>query len=413
MSFFPNTISKFDPSNMSAFGTLEASELTPIFQGDWTYGINTQLWNTPVVSGTGAVVDTNIARLRLQSGTAATSYAYITSRKIIRYRAGQGTTVRFTPLFTAYAANSTQLWGVGSVVTAAPYDGYFFGYNSAGTGIGIVHYNAGSPTFIARASWNVDPCLGATGSAFNWNPTLGTPAMIKYPYLGYGDIQFFLQNPGDGRWVLVHVIKYANTLSTVQISIPSMQLMGYVANSGNTSNLTMYCGSVGAFLSGPRQFTSNPRWAADSTSKNISGTNINIITLRNCSSYNGVVNKGMIRLNNISAATTITNQTGIIRFFTGTTAPGGSPSFTAVSGTPASNGDTITSGNSITSYDTAGTYAAGNNYVFNLSFCGSGSMSIDLLPHEIFIAPGEFLMVAGSAAGSLTGNFSLNWSEDI
>ena len=83
MSYFPNTVTKFDPSNMSAFGTLEASELTPIFQGDWTYGINTQLWNTPVVSGGGGVaVDTNLARLRLQSGTSGTSYAYITSRQI-------------------------------------------------------------------------------------------------------------------------------------------------------------------------------------------------------------------------------------------------------------------------------------------------------------------------------------------
>ena len=412
MSYFPNTVTKFDPSNMSAFGTLEASELTPVFQGDWTYGINTQLWNTPVVSGTGAVVDTNLARLRIQSGTSSTSYAYITSRKIIRYRAGQGITIRFTPVFTAWVANSTQLWGAGSIVNNTPYDGYFFGYNSTATSMGITHFNGAVANFTAQANWNVDPCNGSSGSSFNWNPALGTPAMIKYPYLGYGDIQFFLQNPNDGRWILVHVIKYANTSANVEVTIPSLQYIGYVANSGNTTNLTMYSGSVGAFLSGPRQFTSNPRWGTD-VIKIVPAGGINVLTIRNCSSYNGFVNKGMIRINNISVATTVTNQTGTIRFYLGTIIPGGSPSFTTINGTTADNGVTITAGNSIASFDTAGTFANGNNYIYNLSYCGSGSTTSDLINDEIYIAPGEFLTIYGVGSGSITTNVSLNWSEDI
>lgn len=105
MSYFPNIITKFDPSNMSAFGTLESSELTPIFQGDFAYGLNTQLWNAVVVSGTAATIDTNASRLRIQSGTGSAGYAYITSRKIVRYRAGQGTTARFTPLFSTIDKN--------------------------------------------------------------------------------------------------------------------------------------------------------------------------------------------------------------------------------------------------------------------------------------------------------------------
>lgn len=52
----------FNPANQSAFGSLETAELTPIFQGDFVYGLNTQTWNTAVTSGTGATVDTDASQ---------------------------------------------------------------------------------------------------------------------------------------------------------------------------------------------------------------------------------------------------------------------------------------------------------------------------------------------------------------
>lgn len=393
---------------MSAFGTLESSELTPVFQGDFTYGLNTQLWSAAVTSGTGASVDTNASRLRIQSGTGAAGYAYLTSRKIIRYRAGQGITARFTPIFSTPQASSTQLWGVGSVVSNAPYDGFFFGYN--GTTLSIAKYTSGTPTWVAQSSWNGDKVDGSAGTSFTWSPTNGTPAMIKYPYLGFGDIQFFLQNPSDGRWVLVHVIQYANTSASVELSNPSLQFVGFTLNSGNTTNITMYCGSVGVFISGPRTFTSSPRWASD-RQVTVANTETLIMNIRNATSYNTVTNRGAIRLNNISVASSVTNQTAVVRFYVGTV-PGGSPSFAAVSGTTSDGGVTVTAGNSIASVDTAGTkVGTGVSYVFNLSYSGSG-LSVDLTSQELFLAPGEVLSITATGTGSLASNFSVNWSED-
>lgn len=86
-------------AQLSAFGTLETNELTPIFQGDFVHGLNTQLWDSPVVSGTGATIDTDSSRLRIQSGTANNGFAYIQSKRPLRYRAGQGTVVRHTHVF--------------------------------------------------------------------------------------------------------------------------------------------------------------------------------------------------------------------------------------------------------------------------------------------------------------------------
>ena len=478
MSYFKQI--DFNPANQSAFGTLETAELTPIFQGDFIYGLNSQLWaqtytftvtdptvdptngavytvnngtftvlynsgttlvctgtSAPSASGTltkssgtgdatiaysayttasgvvfgsGATVDTDSSRLRLQCGTNSAGYAYIQTRRPVRYRAGQGTNARFTPLFTAGAANNIQVWGMFSISSNTLYDGYGFGYN--GTSFGIVHYIRGTPTWYTRASdWNGDKVDGSAGSTFTWDPTKGTPVMIKYPFLGYGDIFFYVQNPSSGAWILVHTIRYANTLATTQLANPSLRFTGFTLNSGNTTNKTMYCASVGMFVSGTRSYAGNPRWGMDSNKASITTEN-NIISIKNCTTYNGVTNRGLIRLSFLSFGSSAANGIAVIRFKSGVTL-GGTPAFAAVNGTTSNNGDTITSGNSIASYDTAGTTVAGGVYIGGVSVDNPGSMAIDLERYDLFIGPGEILTISGFSTISSSIGVSLNWSEDI
>ena len=410
MSYFANTITKLDPSYSSAFGTLETGELVPVFQGDFVYGLNTQIWNTAVVSG--STIDTNTSRLRIQSGTGSTNYGYITSKKIIRYRAGQGTIARFTPLFTAGVVNNTQLWGVGTMASNVPVDGYFFGYS--GTTYGIAYYNNSSLTWIPQSTWNgtykVD---GSAGSLFTLNPTFGTPVMIKYPFLGYGNVFFFIQNPNDGSWVLAHTIRYANTSITTELSNPTLQFIGYNLNTGNTTNQIMYCGSVGMFISGQRNFIGNPRWAIDANKGGVT-TETSFLNLKNCTTFNGVVNRGTIRLNTLSLAngTTSNNNVCTTMLKIGTTL-GGSPSYTPINGSTADGGVTITSGNSIVSYDTAATTVSGGNYIYNISAGSGGNHSVDLTPFDLYINPGEILTISCKSTTSSTLGISINWSEDI
>lgn len=407
-----NTYTKFDPSNLSAFGTLEVADMTPVIQGDFVYGLNSQLWSTAVTSGAGAAVDTNASRLRIQSGTNSAGYAYITSRRLVRYRAGQGTVARFTPLFTAGVANNTQLWGMGTIASNVPYDGYFFGFN--GAAFSIARYAAGTPTWTAQTAWNGDKCDGTGASGFNYNPAFGTPAMIKYPYLGYGDIEFFLQDSVTGRWILCHTIRYANTTATTQITNPTLQYIGFTLNSGNTTNQIMYCGSIGVFISGMRLFVGNPKWAIDNNKATIT-TETNILTLRNCATYNGVTNRGLIRLNSLSVGGDAGKNTvaaATIRLKINTTL-GGSPSYTTINGTTADNGATITAGNSIASYDVAGTTLSGGTMIFNVTISEPGSSWFDLTPFDLFVAPGEILTISGFSTASATITAAINWTEDI
>lgn len=362
-----------------------------------------------VYSGAGALIDTDTQRLRIQSGTGSAGYAYIVSRRPVRYRAGQGTTVRFTPLFTSGVANNIQLWGMGSIASGAPYDGYFFGYN--GTSFGIAHYVRGSATWTAQGSWNGNKVDGSTGSAFTLDPTKGTPVMIKYPFLGYGDIQFFVQNPTSGAWVLVHIIRYANTTNTTQLSNPTMYFIGFTLNSGNTSNVIMYCASIGAFVSGARAFVSSPKNSVDVVSSAVTSTESCLLNIRNARTMNGMDNRGIIRLTNLSLglkeATVVT-----IRFKVGAII-GGTPSWAAVDGTISNNGLTITSGNSTVSYDSAGTTVAGGRQIHGMSIGASGTVNESLIPFEIFLSPGEQLTISAVATGNSTVGISLSWSEDI
>jgi hypothetical protein len=408
MSYSLKETIQLDPSLASAFGTLETNEMTPLIQLDFVYGVNTQT-GTTAASGTGATADTNGSRLRLQSGTGAAGTASFTSRRIAKYRPGQGITARFTAAFTTGVASSTQIVGVGNAT-----DGYFFGYN--GTTFGILHRVNGSDSvspaaWTAQANWNGDKADGTGASAFNWDKTKGNVCMIKYPYLGYGDIQFFVEDSTSGRFILVHTIRYANTTATVQLTNPNMPFYAQSVNTGATTNQTIYVASVGIFLSGVRSYISSPKWAMNNNKSTVT-TETNILTIRNATTYNGVTNRSLIRINSVSVGSSAANGVVTVRLKIGATL-GGSPSYTTINGTTADSGVTITSGNSIASYDTAGTTVASGTYIFGFSVDNPDSAFIDLLPYEIFIAPTETLTISVESTVSTTASIAINWSEDI
>lgn len=400
MSYFRQI--EFSPEQLSAFGALETGELTPVIQIDFVYGINSQAGVGTTLNS--ATVDTSNNRLRLQTGTNTAGSAVFSTIRPAKYRAGQGMVARFTGAFTTGAANSTQILGAGTST-----DGYFFGYN--GTAYGILHRNNGSDTWIPQASWNGDKLDGTGHSGLVIDPTLGNVYQIKYPYLGYGNILFFVLDPVSAHFTLVHTIRYPNTTTAVQLGNPNLFFYGQAVNSGNNTNLTTYCGSVGFFISGIRSYIAGAKWAADNYKTSISTETV-LFNLRNATTYNTKTNRSLIRLHTLTVGAAGTaNRLGVVRLYTAATI-GGSPSFTPVNGSTADNGVTITSGNSVASVDTAGTTSAGLK-TFNQSFGIPGTGMIDLTPFELFIAPGQTLSVTAFASGSSDIGAGLSWSEDV
>jgi hypothetical protein len=92
-----------------------------------------------------------------------------------------------------------------------------------------------------------------------------------------------------------------------------------------------------------------------------------------------------------------------------------------INGTTADGGVTITSGNSIASADIAGTTASAGTKSFSVQIGAGGgatiddssSISVDLIPYELFIAPTEILTVSAKSSTSADIGVSLNWTEDI
>jgi len=394
----------FDPSLVSSFGDLNTAELSSQVYLDFIYGINSQKGESSVVaSGT---VDTNAGRLRVQTGTNAAGSAIFNSRKPVKYRPGQGTVARFTAAFTTGVASSTQFIGVGSST-----DGYFYGFN--GVTFGILWRNKGVDTWIAQSSWNGDKCDGTGASGQTWNPVFGNVCMIKYPFLGYGNITFWVQDTETSAWILCHTIKYANTTVDTQLGNPNLYFYAQALNTGNASNLIMYTGSVGIFTCGSRGHSSAPKWAADNYKAAITAETA-LLNIKNCTSYNGEVNRGLIRLNSVTFTTSTTTKTaaaGFLRFRVGATL-GGTPAYEPVAGTSADNGITITAGNSVASVDKAATTVADGTLIFSISLSDAGNTILDLTDYEISVGPSETLTLSGFGTSALFMSATTTWTED-
>ena len=161
------------------FGSVHTESLTPIFQTDAVYGINSGQVVTNT-SGSGAVTGTDNL-FTCSTGTTIYSQGVLLGRKRLRYRAGQGVVGRFTALYSAPVANSYAIAGFG---TAS--DGVYFGYgntnNLADTSFGILYVRGG-----VREVKTLTVSTGAT-SASNCTITLNGTA-FTVPLTNASNIQ--------------------------------------------------------------------------------------------------------------------------------------------------------------------------------------------------------------------------------
>lgn len=116
------------------FGSIHTESITPLFQIDGVYGINSGQVET-FTSGSGSITTTD-SSFSLSTGTTINSESSMNSKKRLRYRPGQGVIGRHTAIYTSPVANSYQIVGYGHSE-----DGYFIGYK--GTQFGIIHNERG------------------------------------------------------------------------------------------------------------------------------------------------------------------------------------------------------------------------------------------------------------------------------
>ena len=392
-------------SPLTAFGELSIAENSPIFSGSFEYTVlNTEL-NTNTVLNTGTVTqDSGMAVI----GTGATtgSTAEFKSFHPAKYKAGQGSSTRFTMLLTTPTANTKQYFGIaderGSSAT------YKNGYTIGATGalLEIQRWKNDVLIPVARANWD-DKLDGTGASGITIVETNLNVCEITYQYLGGGMIYFKIENSDTGELVTFHKIKYANLNTSPSTFNPNYRFSMFVDNGSTTSNIVAKSASYAYFVQGKTNNINihQPQFATGKRAKTTVTTEVAIFTIKNKTTYPTSLSKTnfiTIMLERFSSSIDNNGATNIgeIRLVRNATL-GGSPSYAD-----------INASNSCVSIDVAGTTVTGGITILTQYLTGKNdSKQEDLVPYTIFLAPGETITVAGLSPASATINGSLLWKE--
>lgn len=371
----------------SAFGELLVQQLTPQVIIHFPYNLNTDVVNT-VVTGTGTV--THSGQFAVMSSSAAiNSGGSLFSNKFLEYHPGIGALCRFTAIWGAGTAGNTQMAGPGNTT-----DGFFFGYN--GTSFGVMRRSGGSDTWIAQTAWNVDKYDGTGRSSNTLDTTKGNVFQVRFQWLGFGAISFYIENQITGDLDLVHRINYANQNTDTSIHNPSLPFCAGSINTTNNTDISLKIPSIGMFVEGVINNSSHTRNALDNE-KTIS-TETNILTIRNKTTYQSISNAVQIQPDFLSIASDGTKNV-TIRVYINTTL-GGTPSYTDVS-----------TNTSVVDYDTAGTTITGGTLVASMELAKNDSKEILFSEYDFILAPGAIMTFSAVSAANNDVSVGVSWQE--
>jgi len=428
----------------TAYNELSISQLYPLAQIDFVYGINT---SSNIVSNASVTASSSLLNVT-SNGTSATSAAIFYAKKFVKYRAGQGAQARITSLFSQPSSvnGSICVSGTGFAVanTTYPIDFVGFGYGnvSASTSFGILWRRNGNDTFYPQSSWNLDKVDGATKSGMTLNPQALNSWQIQFQYCG--NILFYLENPYTGRFILVHSIPSTLVAPTVpNFQNPTLQLMWY-SNSAATSSNTLSCygASGGHFLEGLRNLT-GPRGALYSApvANLVPGVETTIFGIKNATYFgsnlgNIIPCRSQIHLRSfsISSGGYATGGQGPSAF---TTSPAPATINIRQIRNPASGGPSIwapyngsnvigvTDGSNIFGQSTLSsntsqlTGITGGNIGFDVNVACGSSQNIDLEQYESVAYPGDVLVFTANlqsfaaVTSYVNVSLALTWNEDL
>jgi len=385
-----------DPEMLSAFGSLMVAQEHPDIVLSFHYNINTEA--VVVTTANGGTVAQSNSKAVLQTSANPAGAATMESVGAHRYLPGQGSTVRFTAIFTTGQANSQQEVGLGD-----DDDGFFFGYQ--GATFGIFRRQNGVDDFIAQAAWNgEDPMDGSGPSGQTVDPTKLNVYQIRYQWLGGGAIRFFMERSSTGELLLVHTIPYANLYTVPSVYNPTMPLRAKAINTGNATNLTVQTPSMGVFNEGrPTPASSDVRGSSGNRKTGIGATETSIITLQNKAIFQGKTNRVRVLIDHL-AISQGGNADCNIRMVRNT-ALGGVPAYTDF--------DTNTS---VIAYDVAGTTLTGGREQFRCVQDSSGSNpGINLMPYGIRLNPGDIMTFSAQSqgGGTVSPQIGVAWREEF
>lgn len=377
---------------LDAFGNVAVSNLTARVALAFNYNINTELAVTDA-SGTGSVSHSGQFAV-LSTGASVSSDATLSSIRVIDYYPGTGAKAVFTGTFDAGAEGSEQWIGVGDYDA----DGFFFVRKDLEFGIDRV--SGGVHHFVPQTDWNRDKAdgLGVLPLMSTWE--LGNVFQVRYQWLGFGAIKFYVENPSNGAFILVHLVEYANTATVTSVNNPSFPLHAGVRNTTNAADIVLQVPSMGGYLEG-EHFDTGPLFSTDNQKTGVGSTFTNIFTVRSKTTYQGVVNRIHATALELSADSDGTKAVTVKLIKNATL--GGVPSYADVS-----------TNTSVMEVDTAGTTVTGGTALKTFRLSKNESKDIDISSLDIEFLAGNTLTVAmATDSGTSDCGAAFTWRESL
>ena len=256
--------------------------------------------------------------------------------------------------------------------------------------------------FVAQTAWNHDRMLFSTDpgnslSGMTLDQTKGNVFQIRYQWLGFGLLSWFVENEDTGKLVLVHHVHYANTFTIPSVNNPTLPLFGIVENGTSTASTVVQIGSMGGFIEGRNEVSGVPHSFGTQTAS-ISGGEIPIFTLHSHDIYQGKV-----------------NRVGVDMLFGSVSVDGTKPVIVRVRKNPILVGASFNAHDSDTStihQDFQATSVTGGEIIFQETVAKDGTAIIPFkLLQTVLVQPDFLTLSLEPTSGSTDAASAVNWEE--
>ncbi len=255
-------------------------------------------------------------------------------------------------------------------------------------------------TIIAQTAWDTDKFDGTGASGVTLDPTKGNVFQIRYQWLGFGLISFFIEDPTDGDYHLVHKIEYANANTIPSVDNPTLPVCMAVKNTSNTTDIVLESASMMGGIEG-KDIEAGILNAAVVETTNIGVTETPVLSIHNHTVYQSKINRVRIKLDELGVSfdASQANKPAVIRLRLNATLTGAV--FSAVD-----------ANTSVVRTDTTATAVSGGILFFAQSLAEGAAPIFDFSNRNILLEPGETITVSLEASnGTIDPDVSFGWKE--
>lgn len=252
--------------------------------------------------------------------------------------------------------------------------------------------------WIAQANWNAEDKFDGTGlTGITIDPTKGNVYQVRLQWLGYGAIQFFLEDADDAEYHLVHTIEYNNSNTVTNLRDPSFRIVGKVTNTTNNTDMILKSASSAIFKEGKSELT-GLRYGINNSIGSITTTALPVVSFRMGLVDNGKHVKTTAKILSINAAVEHTKPMNIIIY--------SNPTLTGAKWSKAVTN--VSSGEK----DTDASAVTGGTILRVIPLGKSSSITLDFTEDKFaaLVQPGDIITVAAQATSGTNGEAAVGIS---